>query len=135
VVGFVPSTGFAVNIPLRQAGDGHTYNGFNIQLSLNGPWQWAPCDGASVPCNPYAGAGQDIGASLVHAWGHALGLGDLAGDADRLLSNYGGITTGSDCSINGPICRYAVTLGLGDVLGERHLYPTSAPMPTLYYDQ
>jgi hypothetical protein len=135
VVGFVPATGFYVNMPLRQAGDGHTYNGFNIQLALNAPWRWAPCDGDSTPCDPYPGTGVDVGAMLTHAWGHVLGLSDLGGDADRLLSNYGGISAGPDCSTYGPVCRFASTLGLGDVLGVRHLYHTSAPMPRLVYDQ
>jgi hypothetical protein len=136
VVGFTAAAGnAAANIPLSFSSDGRTITGFDIQLAPSGDWYWKPCDGAATPCDPYGGAGTDLGAVLAHAWGHALGLGDLGAIKDQLLTDSGGITAGPDCSSYGPICRYAVTLGLGDVLGARHLYPTSAPMPFIPYDQ
>jgi len=137
VVGFTAAAGnAAVNIPMTFSSDGKTITGFNVQFAPQVPWSWEPCDGASVPCNPYPGTGLDIGASLAHAWGHVLGLDDFAATRDQLLTDAGGISVGPDCGGSaGPVCRFAATLGLGDILGARHLYPTSAAMPTLYYDQ
>jgi hypothetical protein len=136
VVGFSAAAGnAAANIPLNISPDGRTITGFDIQLAPAATWVWRPCDGASTPCDPYPGAGNDLGATLAHAWGHAIGLGDLPRADERLLTNSGGISAGPDCSSNGPVCRFAATLGLGDILGGRHLYPTTAPMPAIAYDQ
>jgi hypothetical protein len=139
VVGFTAAAGnAAVNIPMTFSSDGKTITGFNIQFAPQIGWTWQPCDGASVPCDPYPGTGLDLGAASAHAWGHVIGLGELAGSRDVLLTNAGSIATGPDCgSTAGPVCRFAVTLGLGDIRGARFLYPgsQSAPMPTIYYDQ
>jgi hypothetical protein len=136
VVGFAPVASGYANIPLNVSSDGRTYTGFNIQLQDGSEWNDEPCNGATVPCSPYSGTGVDLRAMLAHCWGHVLGLGDLAASSDSLLTDYGGIAAGPDCgAAAGPVCRFAATLGLGDVLGARHLYPTSAQMPTLYDDQ
>ena len=136
VVGFSAAAGnAAVNIPYTVGSDGRTITGFDIQLAPDTNWLWQPCDGSTTPCTPYAGSGDDLGATLAHAWGHAIGLGDLGGTQDALLTDSGGIESGPDCGPNRPVCRYAASLGLGDVLGARHLYPTSAAMPAIAYDQ
>ncbi len=138
VVGFLPVAGGAANIPLTFSSDGKTILGFDIQLTTQPPWSWQPCDGASTPCNPYSGSGLDLGQLLAHSWGHVLGLADFAANDEQLLTDAGGIVTGPDCGGgSGLVCRFAVTLGLGDIDGARHLYPASmnAPWPTLYYDQ
>ena len=135
VVGFTPvATGYA-NIPLTFSSDGKTITAFDIQLASNATWAYAPCDGASTPCSAYAGTGVDLGAILAHSWGHVLGLADFGAARDHLLTDYGGIATGPDCGPAGPVCRFAATLGLGDILGARYLYPTSLAMPTIYDDQ
>lgn len=136
VVGFSAAAGnAAVNIPLTVSSDGRTITGFDIQLAPNVDWLWQPCDGSTTPCSPYSGNGLDLGSTMAHAWGHAIGLGDLGGMQDALLTDSGGIGAGPDCGPNRAVCRYAASLGLGDVLGARHLYPTSAPMPAIAFDE
>ncbi len=136
VVGFTAAAAnAAVNIPVSVSSDGTTITGFDIQLNPGDAWLWHPCDGAGTACTPYPGNGLDIGSSLAHAWGHAIGLADLGSVQDALLTNSGGIGNGPDCGSKGEVCRFAVTPGLGDVLGARHLYPTSATMPAIPDDE
>lgn len=137
VVGFsAAAANGAANIPVQVSSDGRTITGFDIQLSPSTMWLWQPCDGASTPCDPYPGTGVDLGSIMAHSWGHALGLVDFDRAGDGLLTDVGSIIVGPDCGGRGqPVCRYAATLGLGDVLGARHLYPTSAAMPRIVYDQ
>ena len=87
-----------------------------------------PCNPAEgVPCNDAPGGGPfDLQAIVTHEWGHVVGLGHpvVQGHDDSLLT----MVSSSACAG----CRHPDTLAYGDVLGERALYPTSAPFPALY---
>lgn len=90
-----------------------------------------PDDAVSAPCEQRDGAcgpietGQDVIEQLTtHEVGHTLGLGDLQDDDARLLTMHGSGGMLGD--------RYQQTLGRGDVLGLRALYPTSASFPPIY---
>ncbi len=136
VVGFVGQVAGSVLISMQTDNSGH-YTGFNIQLSSAATWAFAPCNATSGPCAPSPGQGYDLQGSLTHAWAHVPGLDDLGNaQTDRLMTNYGATYGGPDCGgSTGYVCRFADTLGLGEVLGIRHLYPTAAAMPAIYYDQ
>ncbi len=136
VVGFIGQAAGVVLISMQPDNSGH-YTGFNIQLSSAVMWAFEPCNGLSGPCPPAPGQGYDLQSSLTHAWAHVPGLGDLSSSqSDPLMTNYGGVGGGPDCGgSTNYVCRFADTLGLGEVLGIRHLYPTTAPMPTIFYDQ
>lgn len=105
--------------------EGPTYTGFSITLNRNHAFTWRPCDPAhGQPCDDDPNQGIDLVGVLTHEWGHALGL-DHVENQERDAE----LTMCPGCGEND---RHSVTLGLGDILGARELYPTSAPMPTLY---
>lgn len=128
VVAFqVGGGGGIANIRHQRGPDGHTFSGFDVQLNATTPWTWEPCDPpAGKPCSLYPGPGIDLEAAMAHSWGHVLGHNDLASEDDRLLTDYGGIPSGPDCGPAGPVCRFADTLGLGDVLGVRYMFGSDA---------
>jgi hypothetical protein len=105
--------------------EGPTYTGFSITLDRNAAYTVRPCDPArGQPCDDDQYKGYDLVGILTHEWGHALGLDhveDLERDAELTM-----------CPVCGQNLRHYVTLGLGDILGARSLYPTNAPIPTLY---
>jgi len=120
----------------------NTLTAWDIVLHVGERWTWEPCDPAGGSrCDSYGSApnaGIDVQDVTSHELGHVLGLAHPGS----------GVTVnGQDAAIEltmypGPDekwcygtligCRDADTPGMGDVLGLRHLYPTSAPMPTLY---
>lgn len=139
VVGFVPGP-WTANTQVGTDPGTSTASGFDIQLDTGPYWTWQPCNpAAGHPCSPYTHSGSnlyDLEQILAHEWGHVVGDSDV-GDSQRdyLLTEYGASYNGPDCGTNGPVCRFADTLGLGDILGVRHQYPTAEPMPVLYDDQ
>lgn len=114
--------------------DGGMGRPFDIQLAASG-WVWQPCDPAhAVPCTAYdSGSGAyDLQQVVTHEWGHVLGVGHAPNTDDAQLTMFGTADGACPQVSSGYTCRYADTLGYGDVLGERALYPSSAPF-TLYY--
>ncbi len=103
-------------------------NSFDIVLKADAGFAWNPCtpqDGQSCWDGSTAD-GYDLADVSTHEWGHVLDLAHANGGqnpADDQLTMAGAAIAA---------VRHQDTLGLGDVLGERHLYPTSAPMPTLF---
>lgn len=110
---------------------------------------WYPCeqrDGSCTPLNrdlfkdwyvtgavwPFTAPGLepilDIQNTMTHEVGHWLWLGHVEDEAGSELTMYGG--GGADSANN--VVRKRVTLGLGDVLGARSLYPCSCPLPAVY---
>lgn len=61
---------------------------------------------------------------LVHELGHIVGLGDLADSDSRELTMYTHQSPGGSWGE-----RFKVSLGYGDMLGIRHLYPCGCPLP------
>lgn len=115
------------------ATDGGAGKPFDIHLMPSG-WAWKPCDPAhGSPCTDYyTGNGTyDLQYIATHEWGHVLGVGHAANADDTELTMYGAADGACTMQSSGYTCRYGDTLGYGDVLGERALYPTSAPF-TLY---
>jgi hypothetical protein len=130
VVGFGPEPSSA---QLSKPDQNNHYTGFSITISV-GNWDWRPCDPVNGrPCSTYSGA-DDLQNVVSHEWGHVLGLGHPANanNADTELTMYGGFPQACNGGSSWQGCRAFDTLGLGDVRGERALYPTSAPIPTLY---
>lgn len=103
---------------------GPTYSGFSVYLTPTYGFTSRPCDPAhGQPCDDDNSLGVDLHGILTHEWGHVLGLehsNDQSGTEELTMYSTGGNR------------RHYVTLGLGDILGARNLYPTNAPMPTLY---
>jgi hypothetical protein len=104
--------------------DTDPYTGFAINISSKAAFTWRPCDPAhGQPCDDDDNQAADLQGVVTHEWGHVLGL-----DHPPDQQTDGELTMYQD-GLNG---RHHVTLGLGDVLGARSLYPTDAPMPALY---
>lgn len=126
VIGFAPSdTSYVVRSPLT----GNYKTSFNMVLSTNKGWDYRRCHPPAVPCDPYeSDAASDLASILAHEWGHVLGHGEMTDSdgRDMTMNPSGGVDKA------GVLNRKQVTLGLGDVLGVRHLYPTSVGMPILY---
>ena len=122
VVGFGPTyTSGVVRYPVS----GQYANAFDMTLATNQGWDWKPCSPPASPCTDYeSDKPNDVEDVATHEWGHVLGLGHVP-DPELTMST-------SRPQTAGIAPRNRVTLGLGDVLGVRKLYPTDAPMPTLY---
>lgn len=85
-----------------------------------------PCDWHRDDACGNAGAGKNDTRNLIaHELGHVLGAADLdSSEADDLTMRH---------HANHPVGdRRRVTLGLGDVLAVRHLYPCGCPLPRIY---
>lgn len=91
--------------------------------TTGGDYTYTPCEQRDGGCTPTGGKPEVLDL-MMHEQLHTLGLADLGGpDVVELTMFPGGFGGGS---------RAHVTLGLGDVLGLRAIYPTSAPMPPIY---
>lgn len=66
---------------------------------------------------------------MTHEVGHWLFLGDLADAQDKEMTMYG--TIGAEQGEEFVTERKKVTLGLGDILGARALYPCDCPPPVV----
>lgn len=90
--------------------------------------RWAPCDerAGDGGCSPVGFFElQDI---MTHEIGHALGL-DHAGNGDDQFIQ---LTMSPGQARDGTASRWRNTLGLGDILGVRHMYPCSGcPLPPI----
>jgi hypothetical protein len=117
-----PAPGWAAGTEFSPQREGPTYTGFSITLDASVGFSMRPCDpGAGTPCDD-DNSRPDLVGVLVHEFGHALGLDHTQDQQDAELTMYSA----------GGNRRSNVTLGLGDILGARNLYPTNAPMPTLH---
>lgn len=146
VVGFVPCPAACAGVANTQtsvAPGTDANDGFNIQLNTGYFWTWQACGPPGKPCDAYAHSDPgdseqlvDLQQTMTHEWGPVVGLDDISDtQRDPLMTMFGGLLQGPDCGPLGPVCRFGDTLGLGDVLGVRKKYATSAAMPTLYDEQ
>jgi hypothetical protein len=99
-------------------------------------WTWRPCGTDRVPCTDLRGCAQaaavlrcehDLQDAATHEVGHWLWLGDLHSAQDVAMTMYGSIGAGSGEVFVSE--RHKVTLGLGDVIGARALYPCACAAP------
>lgn len=152
VVGWTPWDPTQAAAAPLVVGGGRIYEA-DIILSLAAPWGSYPCEQADGSCTPlsrdvfadwwvtrpvwpFPNGGRlvsihDIQNLVTHEVGHWLWLGDLYGEDETELTLYG--ITGAADEYGSPLVeRKSVTLGLGDVLGARSLYPCDCPLPTIY---
>ena len=134
VVGFSPNCGHGYACAWNGRGPNfyfgtHT-DRFHMAFHNGTPWTWDPCDPArGEPCSPDPEGDEDIADVAVHEWGHVLGLGHVDAPEDFEMTMR---EAGTRSTVQRGAPRNRATLGLGEVLGVRRLYPTSAPMPVLY---
>lgn len=113
-----------------------------LTFSGSAPWTWRACGpgGGDRPCTPYDQPCREIGPDIrcegldlqavaTHEWGHVLGLLDLYGREAMGLTMYARSPV-SDREVD-RARRELSTLGRGDLLGLRALYPTAAPLPPI----
>lgn len=116
----------------------------SVTFSSAAPWTWRSCgpggDGSS--CTPYPQrctatgstqtcAGIDLQAVATHEWGHLLGLEDLLSPKAEGLTMYARAQV-TDV-LGAQVRRDLSTIGLGDLVGLRRLYPgptTDSPILT-----
>jgi len=107
---------------------------FDMQFRSNG-WVWAPCEQRDGSCTPYRYTVAQVGgtktdaidlqAVATHEAGHVLWLQHPEQpEAREMTMSVEKNQIGGD--------RFGTTLGLGDVLGVRALYPCSCPLPPIY---
>jgi hypothetical protein len=114
------------------------YTHFDVRFSSDITWRWRPCAPTKGdPCTSYSDSAtaratvMDIQDVATHEWGHVVGLEHANGADDDEMSMWGGLQNASRLCGPTSVCRWRDTLGLGDVLGVRHLYPINAPLPTI----
>lgn len=96
-------------------------------VSASDAWKHNPCEQRDDSCTPTGETDTQVADVLTHELGHGLGLADLQGEGtDQLTMN-----AGDDSSRAGGY-RGRMTLGLGDFLGVRALYPCGCPLPPIY---
>lgn len=113
-----------------------------LTFSGSAPWTWRACGpgGGGRPCTSYPQPCREIGPDIrcegldlqavaTHEWGHVLGLLDLYGREAMGLTMYARSPV-SDREVD-RARRELSTLGRGDLLGLRALYPTAAPLPAI----
>ena len=84
-----------------------------------------PCDGhRDGGCGPVEGGADDTRDLIAHELGHVLGALDLNREGTTEL------TMNTDARPAGD--RRGVTLGLGDILFVRQLYPCDCPLPPIF---
>ena len=122
VVGFAPSdTSQAAIYPLT----GEYTTAFNIIMSSKDGWDFNPCKPPATPCDRYRSSkALDLLDVVTHEWGHVLGLAHVP---DTELTMYDG-----NSQQVFSLSRKRVSLGLGDVLGLREMYPCGCPMPSIH---
>lgn len=89
---------------------------------------WTPCGGSDGSCTPTGHYSSfEIEDILSHEMGHVMGLSEMLDERGIELT----MRQGGDPAQQ-PSGRNRVTLGLGDILGIRHLYPCDCPLPYIY---
>jgi len=104
---------------------GPTYTGFHVVIERHTGWSWDPCDPENgPPCADDPNASGDFQGMITHELGHVLGLNHACWE---------GRCNPEELTMSVQFAeRSRQTLALGDILGLRALYPTDAPMPTIY---
>lgn len=107
-------------------------NGYVVRATMafndSVPWSWTPCRQRNGSCASITGANAwDIQNVATHEFGHWLSLGDLSKD-----QTHSELTMWSADGPGAQGQRKKSTLGLGDILGARALYPWRCPRPTQY---
>ena len=101
-------------------------------------WTWRPCGTPRSPCTDLRGCAQivavlhcqhDLQNAATHEVGHWLWLGDLRSPQDVGMTMYGTIGAGAGEVFVSE--RHKDTLGLGDVIGARALYPCVCSAPRI----
>jgi hypothetical protein len=119
-----------------------------LSLASLRSWTWVPCENRDRSCYDEEiegsglplvadtlvdGAAHDVQNVMTHEAGHWLGLADLYEDATpgvrELTMN--GIEAALDSDGNHVVVRHSDTLGLGDVLGVREVYPCDCSVPAI----
>jgi hypothetical protein len=97
---------------------------FDMRFGPTG-WVWRPCEQRDGACTRLDYP--ELQGAATHEAGHAVWLDHVT---DQNLDRYMTMWPGDNEQGYGD--RFWQTLGLGDVLGIRALYPCSCPLPTIY---